>query len=104
MPFIGGNSREMSLRETQRKYSSPTIYPRYSSSAVVSPTKAFNSQSIKSPPGVEYHRTVSHSPARRLPLSTVQHQSPKKENNVPFPKNEELKSKIPSPASRYVYS
>lgn len=107
MPFLANNSMEPNFRDNHRKYSSPTIHPRYTtSSATVSPTKSFNSQtSIKSPPGMEYHRTASHSPSRRLPLSTVQHQSPKKGNIHSFPKNGEIRtlkmpSKIPGPALR----
>lgn len=112
-PFLGNNSSlEVNQRENFRKYSSPAVHPKHSMSslATVSPTKAFNAQSqnLRSPPGLDHHRATSHSPSRRLPLSTVQHQSPKKGNSLVSLRNGEIRnlpskvpSKIPSPASRY---
>lgn len=107
MPFTGSSSPLPNHRENYRKFSSPMpsiAYSRYATSATVSPTKAFNAQPLRSPTGTEYHRAASHSPARRLPLSMVQHQSPKKENSM---RNEDFRqlpvkvpSKIPSPAVR----
>lgn len=109
MPFLGTNSLELNQKESHRKYSSPSIHPRYSTSAAINPAKVFSShsQNLRSPPSIESHRTASHSPSKRLPLSTVQHHSPKKGNNFPLSKNGEIRtlkmpSKIPSPALRYV--
>ena len=109
MPFLGNNSQELNQKDSHRKYSSPSVHPRYSTSATISPAKVFTSytQNLRSPTSIEPHRTASHSPSKRLPLSTVQHQSPKKGNNLPLSKNGEIRtlkmpSKIPSPALRYV--
>ncbi|GBM89757.1 hypothetical protein AVEN_212724-1 [Araneus ventricosus] len=112
-PFLSSSrsssiTRRDSAPGSGQKYlspmSSPTLYQRNgsSSSYLQSPNQSRRNppKDLKTvPPNAE---NTSHSPSRRMPLSTVHNYSPKRANSPASPRKEDLKgfklsSKIPSP-------